>query len=257
MRSQGVADSSPSSLIGPFCVTDRKLSPSGSYYDGGGGRMPRSPSDHGLDRRTRSAHSYHGNGEAELRVRRQPIRDRRGRWHSQDHPLDLVQDEHEQQRRQRQEEEFQARYRSDPNLARYPVKPQPSEEAMRMLAQVGRVRHQRRHSDASLDTTEPDHHTPRHTALRQSRLQGLVESGGQRSFPVDRTANHTSPTSPRHSPLPRQLLDPSSALKRKTASDNAAQQGRRMGKMHVIGSFSSSEEELATTPDYNSCDEHD
>lgn len=79
----------------------------------------------------------------------------------QDHPLDQVQDERDW--RQRQEEEFQARYRSDPNLARYPVKPQPSEETMRMLAQVGRVRHQRRHSDVSLATAEPDHLTLRHT----------------------------------------------------------------------------------------------
>ncbi|KAL7382257.1 hypothetical protein ABVT39_019631 [Epinephelus coioides] len=231
-------------------ATERKPSPLGSYYDGGGGRMPRSPSDHGLVRRTRSPHGCHGNGEDELRVRRQPIRDGRGRWHSQDHPLDLVQDERERRRRE-EEEEFQARYRSDPNLARYPVKPQPSEEAMRMLAQVGRVRHQRRHSDASLETAEPSHPALRHTALRQNRLQGLV--GGQRSFSVDRTVNHVSPTSPRRSPLPRQHLDPSSALKRKTTNER----GWRMGKMHVIGSFSSSEEDLAITPDYNSCDEPD
>lgn len=82
----------------------------------------------------------------------------------QDHPMDQVQDKREQRRRQ--EEEFQARYRSDPNLARYPVKPQPSEEAMRMLAQVGRVRHQRRHSDVSLATAEPDHLTLRHTGRK-------------------------------------------------------------------------------------------
>ncbi|XP_078031888.1 regulating synaptic membrane exocytosis protein 2-like isoform X13 [Epinephelus lanceolatus] len=231
-------------------ATERKPSPLGSYYDGGEGRMPRSPSDHGLVRRTRSPHGCHGNGEEELRVPRQPIRDGRGRWHSQDHPLDLVQDERERRRRE-EEEEFQARYRSDPNLARYPVKPQPSEEAMRMLAQVGRVRHQRRHSDASLETAEPGHPALRHTALRQNRLQGLV--GGQRSFSVDRTVNHVSPTSPRRSPLPRQHLDPSSALKRKTTNER----GWRMGKMHVIGSFSSSEEDLAITPDYNSCDEPD
>uniref|UniRef100_A0A3B5A9D4 PDZ domain-containing protein n=1 Tax=Stegastes partitus TaxID=144197 RepID=A0A3B5A9D4_9TELE len=168
----------------------------------------------------------------------------------QDHPLDQVQDERELRRRQ--EEEFQARYRSDPNLARYPVKPQPSEETMRMLAQVGRVRHQRRHSDVSLATAEPDHMTLRHPALRQNR-----PPGGQRSFSVDRSANHISPTSPRRSPLPQQHLDPSSALKRKSVNESAVQRGRRMGKMHVIGSFSSSEEELVTTPDYTSCDEHD
>ncbi|XP_042290737.1 regulating synaptic membrane exocytosis protein 2-like isoform X3 [Thunnus maccoyii] len=213
--------------------------------------MPRSPSDLGLDRRSRSPHGSHGYGEEELRGRRRPIRDRRGRWHSQD-PLDQVQDELELRR---QQEEFQARYRSDPNLARYPVKPQPSEEAMRMLAQVGRVRHQRRHSDISLETAE-DHLTPRH-ALRQPRASGLVGAGGQRLYSVDRAANHISPSSPRSSPVPQQHLDPSAALKRKSANESAAQGGGRMGRMHVIGSFSSSEEDLATTPDYTSCDEPD
>ncbi|XP_045915171.1 regulating synaptic membrane exocytosis protein 2-like isoform X1 [Micropterus dolomieu] len=247
----------PPGVTGPLSngATERKLSPSGSYYDGGGGRMPRSPSDHGPHLRSHSPHGYHGDGEEELRSRRRPIRDGRGRWHSQDHPLDQVQDERE--RRRRQEEEFLARYRSDPNLARYPVKPQPSEEAMRMLAHVGRVRHQRRHSDVSLATSEPDHLTLRHTALRKNRLQGLVGSGGQRSFSVERAANHISPTSPRRSPLPQQHLDPSSALKRKPAYASTAQRAWRLGKMHVIGSFSSSEEDLVTTPEYNSCDEPD
>uniref|UniRef100_A0A096M3W5 Regulating synaptic membrane exocytosis 2b n=1 Tax=Poecilia formosa TaxID=48698 RepID=A0A096M3W5_POEFO len=265
-------------LIGSLRVSDRRRSPSASYYDGGG-RMPRSPSDHGLDRRPHSTHSYHGNGEEELRVQRRPIKDRRGRWHSQffiidqDHPFDPVLVDRELRRRQ--EEEFQARYRSDPNLARYPVKPQPSEETMRMLAQVGRVRHQRRHSDVSLAAAEPEHLNLRHSDLkkvggptslrsissiltvRQNRPQGLIGSGGQRSFSVDRTPNHLSPTSPRRSPLPQQLLDPSSALKRKPTNESMAHRGRMMGKMHVIGSFSSSEEELLTTPEYTSCDEPD
>uniref|UniRef100_A0A672ZBG1 Regulating synaptic membrane exocytosis 2 n=1 Tax=Sphaeramia orbicularis TaxID=375764 RepID=A0A672ZBG1_9TELE len=167
-----------------------------------------------------------------------------------EHPLDQVQ--YERELRRRQEEEFQARYRSDPNLARYPVKPQPSEEAMRMLAQVGRVRHQRRHSDVSLAIPEPDHLTLRHT-LRQPRPPRLVAPGGQRSYSVDWAPNHASPTSPRRSPVPQQHLDPSSALKRKPANESAGQRGRRMGKMHVIGSFSSSEEEFECT----SCDEQD
>ncbi|XP_013877896.1 regulating synaptic membrane exocytosis protein 2 [Austrofundulus limnaeus] len=234
-------------------ATDQRRSPSSSYYDGG--RMPRSPYDHSLDRRNRSLHSYHGNGETELRVQRRPIKDGRGRWHSQDHPFDPVLVDREQRRRQ--EEEFQARYRSDPNLARYPVKPQPSEEAMRMLAQVGRVRHQRRHSDVSLAVAEPEHLNVRHPAVRQNQPQGLLGAGGQRSFSVDKAANHISPTSPRRSPLPQQHLDPSSALKRKPANDCMAQRGRMIGKMHVIGSFSSSEEELLTTPEYTSCDEPD
>uniref|UniRef100_A0A087XSR4 Regulating synaptic membrane exocytosis 2 n=1 Tax=Poecilia formosa TaxID=48698 RepID=A0A087XSR4_POEFO len=242
--------------VGPLSngATEQRRSPSASYYDGGG-RMPRSPSDHGLDRRPHSTHSYHGNGEEELRVQRRPIKDRRGRWHSQDHPFDPVLVDRELRRRQ--EEEFQARYRSDPNLARYPVKPQPSEETMRMLAQVGRVRHQRRHSDVSLAAAEPEHLNLRHSAVRQNRPQGLIGSGGQRSFSVDRTPNHLSPTSPRRSPLPQQLLDPSSALKRKPTNESMAHRGRMMGKMHVIGSFSSSEEELLTTPEYTSCDEPD
>uniref|UniRef100_A0A3B5Q090 PDZ domain-containing protein n=1 Tax=Xiphophorus maculatus TaxID=8083 RepID=A0A3B5Q090_XIPMA len=202
--------------------------------------MPRSPSDHGLDRRPRSTHSYHGNAHLFSFL-------------DQDHPFDPVLVDRELRRRQ--EEEFQARYRSDPNLARYPVKPQPSEETMRMLAQVGRVRHQRRHSDVSLAAAEPEHLNLRHTG--QDLLLGLIGSGGQRSFSVDRTPNHLSPTSPRRSPLPQQLLDPSSALKRKPTNESMAQRGRMMGKMHVIGSFSSSEEELLTTPEYTSCDEPD
>lgn len=73
---------------------------------------------------------------------------------------------------------------------------------------------------------------------------------------MDRVTNHGSPTSPRHSPLPQQHLDPSSALKRKPAYDSAAQRARAMAKLHVIGSFSSSEDEL-TPPESASCDEHD
>uniref|UniRef100_A0A3B4T2S6 PDZ domain-containing protein n=1 Tax=Seriola dumerili TaxID=41447 RepID=A0A3B4T2S6_SERDU len=153
----------------------------------------------------------------------------------------------------------------DPNLARYPVKPQPSEEAMRMLAQVGRVRHQRRHSDVSLAAAEPDHLTLRHTGKNRTIYLLVPQSQSiesstcwcQRSFSVDRAANHASPTSPRRSPLLQQHLDPSSAHKRKPANESTAQRARRMGKMHVIGSFSSSEEDLVTTPEYTSCDEPD
>ncbi|XP_026155240.1 regulating synaptic membrane exocytosis protein 2-like isoform X9 [Mastacembelus armatus] len=241
----------PAGVKGPPSngATERRQSPSGLYYNGGGGRMPRSPSDLSLDRCARSPYGSHGNREEELRDRRRRVRDRRGRWHSQDHPLDQVQDERELLR---QQEEFQARYRSDPNLARYPVKLQPSEETMRMLAQVGRVRHQRRHSDVSLVTMEPEH-----TAVCQNQPQGLVRCVGQRSFSVDWAANSPRPTSPCRSPLPQHHLDAGFTLKRKLATEGAVQRGRRVAKMHVIGSFSSSEEELMTTPDYTSCDEPD
>ena len=56
--------------------------------------------------------------------------------------------------KQRKEEEYQTRYRSDPNLARYPVQPPPEEQQMRMHARVSRARHERRHSDVSLPRTE-------------------------------------------------------------------------------------------------------
>lgn len=71
---------------------------------------------------------------------------------------------------------------------------------------------------------------------------------------MDRVAGHSGPASPRHSP---QHLDPNSTLRRKPAYESAAQRARAAAKMHVIGSFSSSEDELATTPEYTSCDEHE
>ncbi|XP_034044914.1 regulating synaptic membrane exocytosis protein 1 isoform X39 [Thalassophryne amazonica] len=57
----------------------------------------------------------------------------------------------DERERQRHEEEFQNRYRSDPNLARYPVKPQKEEQEMRMHAKVSKVRHERRHSDLAIN----------------------------------------------------------------------------------------------------------
>lgn len=73
----------PLPLMGPSCVNNRKPSPTELCYDGGEGRMPRSPSDHGPDHCFGSPHCYHGNGEEMLPGCRRPIRDRRGRWHSQ------------------------------------------------------------------------------------------------------------------------------------------------------------------------------
>ncbi|MED6278448.1 hypothetical protein CHARACLAT_023866, partial [Characodon lateralis] len=60
-------------------------------------------------------------------------------------------EDEEQRERQRREQEFQNRYRSDPNLARYPVKPQKEEQEMRMHAKVSKVRHERRHSDLAIN----------------------------------------------------------------------------------------------------------
>ncbi|XP_064506224.1 regulating synaptic membrane exocytosis protein 1 isoform X15 [Pseudopipra pipra] len=143
--------------------------------------------------------------------------------------------------KQRKEDEYHTRYRSDPNLARYPVKPHPEEQQMRMHAKVSKVRHERRHSDVALPHTEMEEaEVPENKLGKRSQLQGtqdrksLVET--QRSYSIDRTGdvrisvskqltNHSPPT-PRHSPVPiehveyknhdsfikQSRLDPSSAI---------------------------------------------
>ncbi|TRY92317.1 hypothetical protein DNTS_029279 [Danionella cerebrum] len=57
----------------------------------------------------------------------------------------------EERERQRREEEYQTRYRSDPNLARYPIKPQKEEQEMRMHAKVSKMRQERHHSDMAIN----------------------------------------------------------------------------------------------------------
>ncbi|XP_070822151.1 regulating synaptic membrane exocytosis protein 2 isoform X11 [Chaetodon trifascialis] len=303
---------SPSASRDPNQKYDQREGGDHSQYAPTDGNMPRSPSDYGDGdprRAPRGPHMY-----PDMDASRMGYRDRRGpgRWHSQEYPLDQELDgppsEYDLQR-QRQEE-FQARYRSDPNLARYPVKPQPYEEQMRMHAEVGRLRHERRHSDVSLAYTEQDDPGP----IRLSR-QHLTERRppmvGQRSYSVDRsspgpmgpglgghrTSNHSPPTPHRSpvlgdrsgdlrrgdlgvggDPMRRQQhhLDPSSAV-RKTkkekmesmlrndslSSDQSESvrppppkphKTKKGGKMRQV-SLSSSEEELATTPEYTSCED--
>ncbi|XP_055358952.1 regulating synaptic membrane exocytosis protein 2 isoform X3 [Betta splendens] len=316
LRYSGLSDSpidrkrSPSASRDPNQKYDQREGGDHSQYAPTDGGMPRSPSDHGDGdprRAPRGSHMYPDVDSARMGYRRGP-----GRWHSQEYPLDQELDgppsDYDLQR-QRQEE-FQARYRSDPNLARYPVKPQPYEEQMRMHAEVGRLRHERRHSDVSLAYTEQDDPGP----IRLSR-QHLTERRppmvGQRSYSVDRsspgpmgpglgghrTSNHSPPTPHRSpvlgdrsgdlrrgdlgvggDPMRRQQhhLDPSSAV-RKTkrekmesmlrndslSSDQSESvrppppkphKTKKGGKMRQV-SLSSSEEELATTPEYTSCED--
>ncbi|XP_052455833.1 regulating synaptic membrane exocytosis protein 1-like isoform X3 [Carassius gibelio] len=80
------------------------------------------------------------------------------RGHSQEHPENEPnhperrrRQEDEERERQRREEEYQTRYRSDPNLARYPVKPQKEEQEMRMHAKVSKMRQERHHSDLAIN----------------------------------------------------------------------------------------------------------
>ncbi|XP_023186632.1 regulating synaptic membrane exocytosis protein 2 isoform X29 [Xiphophorus maculatus] len=284
----------------------------GDQYAPTDGSMPRSPSDYGdVDPRRdpQGPHIF-----PDVNAMRSGYRDRRGpgRWHSQEYPLDQELDGPPSDfdlQRQRQEE-FQTRYRSDPNLARYPVKPQPYEEQMRMHAEVGRLRHERRHSDVSLAYTEQDEPGP----IRLSR-QHLTERRppmvGQRSYSVDRSSpgpmgpnlgghrgSNCSPPTPHRSPVlgdrsgdlrrgdlgvggdpmmrQQHHLDPNSAV-RKTkrekmesmlrndslSSDQSESvrppppkphKTKKGGKMRQV-SLSSSEEELATTPEYTSCED--
>ncbi|XP_059502009.1 regulating synaptic membrane exocytosis protein 2 isoform X2 [Stegostoma tigrinum] len=309
-------------------TTDRKRSPSTSRehnrkYDQSDERvdssqnaglesaMQRSPTEY-ADRDKRSLRGpriYDDSEHIEHRGSRDSSR--RSRRRSQefrdfvDEDIDVqTRDEYERQKR---EEEYQARYRSDPNLARYPVKPQPYEEQMRMHAEVSRVRHERRHSDVSLAYTEiDDAQVSMHSMERQSRQRSAcdrrVPVQNQRSYSVERTQdmqgsspgwqrtpNHSPPT-PRRSPLPfdrsnmrsseslrkQHHLDPSSAVKKtkrekmetmlrndSLSSDQSESvrppppkphKTKKGGKTRQL-SLSSSEEELATTPEYTSCDD--
>ncbi|XP_070604296.1 regulating synaptic membrane exocytosis protein 2 isoform X21 [Erythrolamprus reginae] len=270
-----------------------------SQYATSDAAMPRSPSDY-TDRR--SQHGLQPYEEPEIDDYRDPSR--RNRRRSREYPLeeDDMQNRGEYER-QRREEEYQARYRSDPNLARYPVKPQPYEEQMRIHAEVSRARHERRHSDVSLANTElEDSRISMMRMDRPSRQRSASERRAamdQRSYSMERTqglspnrqrtANHSPPT-PRRSPIPfdrpdmrrtdplrkQHHLDPSSAV-RKTkrekmetmlrndslSSDQSESvrppppkphKTKKGGKMRQV-SLSSSEEELASTPEYTSCDD--
>ncbi|KAM6171202.1 regulating synaptic membrane exocytosis protein 2 isoform 20-T20 [Erethizon dorsatum] len=265
--------------------------------------MPRSPSDYADRRSQREAQFYEESDHLNYRDS-----NRRSHRHSKEY---IVDDEDVESRdeydRQRREEEYQARYRSDPNLARYPVKPQPFEEQMRIHAEVSRARHERRHSDVSLANAELEDSrvsllrmdrpsrqrstSERRAAMENQRsysMERTREAQGPSSYP-QRTTNHSPPT-PRRSPIPldrpdlrrtdsprkQHHLDPSSAV-RKTkrekmetmlrndslSSDQSESvrppppkphKSKKGGKMRQV-SLSSSEEELASTPEYTSCDD--
>ncbi|KAM4043316.1 regulating synaptic membrane exocytosis protein 1 isoform 3-T4 [Anomaloglossus baeobatrachus] len=165
---------------------------------------------------------------------------RLGKGRSQDIP-EKEEGTNMEEDKERTDEDYQSRYRSDPNLARYPVKPQPEEQQMRMHAKVSKARHERRHSDASLPHTELDEtDVPENKLGKNSHTQGTQDKRtvleSQQSYSIDRNgdgiiskpnqvSNH-SPPSPRHSPVPPEhneaknhdsfkkptRLDPSSAL---------------------------------------------
>nr|XP_020507977.1 regulating synaptic membrane exocytosis protein 2-like isoform X11 [Labrus bergylta] len=105
-------------------------------------------------------------------------------------------EDEEQRERKRREEEFQNRYRSDPNLARYPVKPQKEEQEMRMHAKVSKVRHERRHSDLAINEVGlgpeggsagevPENRLARRAGGREGDRKAGLEN--HRAYSVERT----------------------------------------------------------------------
>ncbi|KAM9689573.1 regulating synaptic membrane exocytosis protein 2 isoform 1-T1 [Dama dama] len=274
-----------------------------SQYATSDSAMPRSPSDYADRRSQREPQFYEESDHINYRDS-----NRRSHRHSKEYIVDdedvESRDEYERQRR---EEEYQARYRSDPNLARYPVKPQPYEEQMRIHAEVSRARHERRHSDVSLANAELEDSrismlrmerpsrqrsiSERRAAMENQRsysMERTREAQGPSSYP-QRTTNHSPPT-PRRSPIPidrpdvrrtdslrkQHHLDPSSAVRKakrekmetmlrndSLSSDQSESvrppppkphKSKKGGKMRQV-SLSSSEEELASTPEYTSCDD--
>ncbi|XP_075718138.1 regulating synaptic membrane exocytosis protein 1 isoform X7 [Rhinoderma darwinii] len=166
---------------------------------------------------------------------------RLGKGRSQDIPEKLEEGANMEEDKEGVDEEYQTRYRSDPNLARYPIKPQPEEQQMRMHAKVSKARHERRHSDASLPHTELEEaDVPENKLGKNCQAPGTQDKRtvleSQHSYSIDRNgdgivskpnqASNHSPPSPRHSPVPPEhieaknhdsfkkqtRLDPSSAL---------------------------------------------
>ncbi|XP_053344365.1 regulating synaptic membrane exocytosis protein 2 isoform X9 [Clarias gariepinus] len=222
---------SPSASRGPNPNYQREDRP--SHYAPGQGGMPRSPSDYG--RPYEDAQSA-----------RASYRTRRGAWHSQEeeqhhpHPHEpgLV-----SERDLHHPDECHTRYRSDPNLARYPVKPQPYEEQMRMNAEMSRFRHERRHSDVSLACTEAEE---RPGAWRYGHVQSHAPSYGHRpsnSGPRDKTDNLL-----RNDSL---SSDQSESVRPPPPRPHKSKRGGKVRR----ASLSSSDEELPTTPEYTSCED--
>ncbi|XP_048661618.1 regulating synaptic membrane exocytosis protein 1 isoform X30 [Marmota marmota marmota] len=176
--------------------------------------------------------------ERERKERRESRRLEKGR--SQDYP-DVPEKREDgkaaEDEKQRKEEEYQTRYRSDPNLARYPVKAPPEEQQMRMHARVSRARHERRHSDVALPRTEAGAALPESKAGKRAPAAARASPpDSPRAYSAERTAearapggkpptNH-SPPAPRHGSVPAEApelkaqepfrkqsrLDPSSAV---------------------------------------------
>ncbi|XP_062981054.1 regulating synaptic membrane exocytosis protein 1 isoform X19 [Elgaria multicarinata webbii] len=198
---------------------ERKKTSTGSEQNGKGG--PR-----GERRRVPKSSLQQGEGQTEERESKERRDGRRlEKGTSQDYsdfPPNFEEGKAGDEEKQRKEDEYHTRYRSDPNLARYPVKPHPEEQQMRMHAKVSKVRHERRHSDVALPHTEVEEpEVPESKVGKPSPLQGTQDikshPDAQRAYSIERTgdvrisvskqlANHSPPT-PRHSVVPTEHLE--------------------------------------------------
>ncbi|XP_053142819.1 regulating synaptic membrane exocytosis protein 1 isoform X33 [Hemicordylus capensis] len=198
---------------------ERKKTSTGSEQNGKGGLK-------GERKRVPKSSLQQGEGqtdERECKERRDGRRLEKGR--SQDYsdfPKKFEEGKAIDEEKQRKEDEYHIRYKSDPNLARYPVKPHPEEQQMRMHAKVSKARHERRHSDVALPHTEVEEsQVPENKLGKHSQLQGTQDIQShpdtQRAYVIERTgdvrisvskqlANHSPPT-PRHSAVPSEHLE--------------------------------------------------
>nr|XP_039323496.1 regulating synaptic membrane exocytosis protein 1 isoform X10 [Saimiri boliviensis boliviensis] len=213
---------------------ERKKTPGLSEQNGKG--APRSER-----KRVPKTSAQPGEGAVEERERKERRESRRlEKGRSQDYadvPEKRDEGKAADEEKQRKEEEYQTRYRSDPNLARYPVKPPPEEQQMRMHARVSRARHERRHSDVALPRTEEGAALPEGKVGKRAPVAARASPpDSPRAYSAERTAetrapgakqltNH-SPPAPRHGPVSAETpelkaqeplrkqsrLDPSSAV---------------------------------------------
>uniref|UniRef100_A0A8C9Z0A2 Regulating synaptic membrane exocytosis 1 n=1 Tax=Sander lucioperca TaxID=283035 RepID=A0A8C9Z0A2_SANLU len=188
--------------------------------------------------------------------------------------------------RRRPEDEEQ-RERHDPNLARYPVKPQKEEQEMRMHARVSKVRHERRHSDLAINEVGLGPGDGGGAGDRKALLENHQVYSGDRTVGVGGGAppagggvrSGTQPGGPvppdwgqnkgrlEHGPArtPRdkggdnllrkdsQSSDQSESLRPPPPRSYKSKRGVNKRQM----SISSSEEEGGSTPEYTSCEDVD
>nr|XP_020641509.1 regulating synaptic membrane exocytosis protein 1 isoform X7 [Pogona vitticeps] len=229
-QAMGLEQKQPSSRSRSEPPRERKKTSAVSEQNGKGGlkgerkRVPKSALPQGEGQ----------TDESEYKERRDGRRLEKGR--SQDYsdfPPNFEEGKAIEEEKQRKEDDYHTRYRSDPNLARYPVKPHPEEQQMRMHAKVSKVRHERRHSDVALPHTEVDEpEVPENKLGKHSQLQATQDIQShpdtQRAYAVERTgdvrisvskqlANHTSPT-PRQSVVSTEHLEPQNHDSFKTQS---------------------------------------